>query len=134
MVYRVTASQFQPASGLDLELARLVTIEQDGRPWRRLVLEAVEPLDKEAFDAVTPTPTIDGIDAIRGPVTFTQLSDLSGSAPRFQIREEAGSVRELTYEQTVPGHQRSVVRTLGWCAAVALVALIVLLRVRARTT
>lgn len=125
-----SASEFRASDVFSREVAHLVTNEEGGRGTNRLVLESVSPLGAEEFEAVTRTPAFDGADAVRGKVTFTQVTDFREGVPSYEIKTAEGAVQSLSVEDTLVGHGRSVLRTTGWVVAGSLVVLLVLLRLR----
>ncbi len=125
-----SASEFRASDVFSREVAHLVTNEEGGRGTNRLVLESVSPLGTEEFEVVTRTPAFDGADAVRGKVTFTQVTDFREGAPSYEIKTAEGAVQSLSVEDTPVGHGRSVLRTTGWVVAGSLVVLLVLLRLR----
>jgi len=90
----------------------------------------MSPIGTEEFEAVTRTPDFDGSDAVRGRVTFTQVTDFREGTPSYEIKTAEGAVQALNVEDTPVGHGRSVLRTTGWVVAGSLVVLLVLLRLR----
>jgi hypothetical protein len=134
VVFSSLASDFRTVPVFGSAVAHVMTAEQGGAPYRRVLLESIEPLDEETFRAVTVTPAIDGTDAVRGEVTFTELTDLTGGEPQYVVRGPEGDLQRLSFGETPRGRDSAVLQILGWCVAAALVVLIVLLRVRARST
>lgn len=84
-------------------------------------------MDRGEFDRVTAVPAIDGVDAVRGQVTFTSLWDYRIG----QITSSAGGVlTEAPIPQyTPPPRTGPLLIWIGWVGAGVLAALLVGIRV-----
>ncbi|QOJ00552.1 MAG: hypothetical protein HRU70_08630 [Phycisphaeraceae bacterium] len=130
--WRETADEWAHDPVLGAEIARVVVLGMDGKPFRRLMFRRAEPLSEARFREVAATPMLTGRDPIRGEYTFTQVTDMTGAETRYTTYDpEAGTMTHRSEGQTPRGQRQSRLTYAGWVLAAVIASTIVILRVRA---
>ena len=105
------------------------TIRPDGKPDRQLVFESVRD-DGPSFADAVRMPGSDSTDAMRGPVTYTQIVDYR----KNQIQDiESGDTAKFQLEP-IKAKSRDALKWMGWGAAGVITAILVALRLRRRVS
>lgn len=119
---------------LGMAVARRVVVKTLAGPVdRTLTLLAWRAFDADQFTALTSVPRPDGTDPAWGPVTFRAVVDLSGDpATGAALADSHNGFLPTPPQASAPRRSEPVLRILGWGVAASLLALIVLLRMRAR--
>jgi len=118
-----------PSLGLPAA-ARVHEVTRPGWDDRLFTLTSADLLDITTVSAALKPPAIDGADPIRGPVTFTSVTDSTGSEPIFSTRDADGTFRITPRSATPSGQREASLRTWGWVLMAMFAAAFIVLRVR----
>lgn len=123
------------AQGWRLEpaLGRMVAGEAERRFGeqvdRRVRLVSAAKINREEFERATAVPALDGVDIIRGPVTYRAVVDhRAGRSGNFKVSEDRKA--QAPVSGRTPLTARSDLRTIGWVLAGCVLVALVLLRIR----
>ncbi|MCB9840689.1 MAG: hypothetical protein H6809_03445 [Phycisphaeraceae bacterium] len=115
---------------------RIEQYDARGRLTEAIDTISVEPIDATRFAQVSAIPTFDGVDAVRGPVSFTVAHDYRPTRDRRTESTPNGIVTAA-----IPAAERGATapsgwRVVGWIVALLLAAALVVTRVlhRARAS
>jgi hypothetical protein len=104
----------------------------DGRPVRRIHLEHLDPIDREAFAEVVSRPSAGG-DTVRGAVTIPAIHRFpNGTADSsVSVLDAHGRVRDVIREsEFAVNRNRRLLRRAGVLAVTGAVVLVAVLRLR----
>lgn len=101
----------------------------DGRLEEVLHFVEVEAVTESEVRALLTPPTLDGIDPVRGKVTFRSLQDFHGSGTIVQA-DDAGKFVQHDGTNVRPPPNSRWLSIAGWTAAVSIVCLLLFIRFR----
>lgn len=111
-------------------IARTARVTVNGRPTHEVTLTGCGTVSQAEFRALMtpPSPPPNGVDPIRGPVTYQQLVDERPD----RIRQEALATGEILAAPIPEGSalQSLRLRVAGWIAAAGIVAFLVFIKLR----
>ncbi len=126
-LYSASGWRFEPAIGRMIagEAERRFGLQVD----RRVQLVSADAITTEEFRRATAVPKPDGVDVLRGPVTFRAVEDVrAGHTRRFAVAEDRDAL--VPSPGRTPAQARNELRTVGWVIAGCIVVALVLLRAR----
>lgn len=129
----IKATDWTPLPGSGLLIARVASHEvedSEGSFTITSTLKGVRDFSRQEFESLVRVPSAQNPDAIRGPLTYTQVTDKRDSKEVLLARDASGQFSPMTLPQ--PGSlDRSRLRLLGWVLLAVLCMTFVFIRARA---
>jgi hypothetical protein len=96
---------------------RVIASISNGALTAEYKLVSVEPLDTAQFDDLCTTPADNGVDPVRGSVTFTSVLDHRKEALAVRITTPSGDVQEVEVPDGGAPESGGMLKTAGWISA-----------------
>jgi hypothetical protein len=114
---------------------RVVTLVKDigpdGSPAQEYRLVEATRVGEADFAAAVEVPELDGVDPVRGPLTFRSVHDFASASPSVITTGDDGAMTVRPSPVIVAAKNYENLRWWGWWLAATLLAAVAILRVRA---